>query len=222
MTSTPQNIAIIGGHGKIALLLTRLLADQGTQVTSFIRKAEQSADIEAAGGTPLVADVETLSAEDFAEHLTGQQAVVFAAGAGGGSADRTYAVDRDAAIAAVNAARSSGASRFVMLSYFGAGLDHGVPSDNDFFAYAEAKAAADAYLSGAPGLDWTIVAPSALTNDEGTGQIDAAADEAADVPRADVAAVIAAVLADPSTVGRTVSFNSGSTPITVAIAATAT
>ncbi len=221
MASTPQNIAIIGGHGKIALLLTRLLADQGSKVTSFIRKADQSSDIEAAGGVPLVADVETLSAEEFAEHLTGQQAVVFAAGAGGGSADRTYAVDRDAAIAAVNAARASGASRFVMLSYFGAGPDHGVPSDNDFFAYAEAKAAADAYLSGAPGLDWTIVSPSALTNDEGTDQIDAEATEATDVPRADVAAVIAAVLADPGTVGRMLSFNSGSTPITLAIAANA-
>ncbi len=222
MATTPQNIAIIGGHGKIALLLTRLLADQGSKVTSVIRKAEQSGDIEAAGGTPLVADAETLSPEDFAEHLTGQQAVVFAAGAGGGGgADRTYAVDRDAAIATVNAARTAGASRFVMLSYFGASPDHGVPSDNDFFAYAEAKAAADAYLSGAPGLDWTIVAPSALTNEEGTGTIDVEADEASDVPRADVAAVIAAVLADPSTVGRTVSFNSGSTPVVEAIAATA-
>ncbi len=40
MASTPQNIAIIGGHGKIALLLTRLLADQGSKVTSFIRKAD--------------------------------------------------------------------------------------------------------------------------------------------------------------------------------------
>lgn len=222
MAETPKHIAIIGGHGNIALLLTRILADQGSYVTSFIRKAEQSDDIEAAGGTPLVADVETLSPEDFAEHLTGQQAVVFAAGAGGGGgADRTYAVDRDAAIATINAARTSGANRFVMLSYFGAGPNHGVPSDNDFYPYAEAKAAADAYLSGAPGLDWTIVAPSALTNDEGTGEIDAAAEYASEVPRADVAAVIAAVLADPSTVGRTISFNSGSTPINVAIPATA-
>lgn len=219
MAQTPQNIALIGGHGKIALLLTRLLADQGTQVTSFIRTASQRADIEAAGGVPVVADVEALSPEDFAKHLAGQQAVVFAAGAGGGSAARTYAVDRDAAIAAVNAARSSGASRFVMISYFGAGPDHGVPSDNDFFAYAEAKAAADAYLSGAPGLDWTIVAPSALTDDEGTGRIDAQASEAADVPRADVAAVIAAVLTDPGTVGRTISFNAGSTPIAEAVTA---
>lgn len=220
MASTPQNIAVIGGHGKIALLLTRLLADQGSQVTSLIRKPEQSGDIEAAGGVPLIADIATLSAEEFAEHLRGHEAVVFAAGAGGGDVDRTYAVDRDAAIASVNAARASGANRFVMLSYFGAGPDHGVPADNDFFAYAEAKAAADAYLSGSPGLDWTIVAPSALTNDEGTGLIDAQAASAADVPRADVAAVIAAVLADPSIVGTTVSFNSGDVPIATALAAT--
>ncbi len=214
-----MQIAIVGGHGKIGLLLTQILADRGDHVTSIVRNPDHIADVESAGGRAKVADVEKLDAAQIADVLTGQQAVVWSAGAGGASPERTYAVDRDAAIATVDAARKSGASRFVMVSYFGAGPDHGVPADNAFFAYAEAKAAADEYLRGAPGLDWTVLGPSGLTDDPGTGTIDAAADEASQVSRADVAAVIAAVLHDPSTVGRTITFNAGDTPVDEAVAA---
>jgi hypothetical protein len=41
--------------------------------------------------------------------------------------------------------------------------------------------------------------------------------ESRTVPRADVAGVIAAVLADPSTIGRTIDFNSGDVPIAEAV-----
>lgn len=214
-----MRIAIVGGHGKIGLLLTRILADRGDDVTSIIRNPDHTAEVEAAGGAAKVADVEKLTPAEISDALAGQQAVVWSAGAGGGSPERTYAVDRDAAIATVDAARRAGASRFIMISYFGAGPDHGVPSDNAFFAYAEAKAAADAYLRGAPDLDWTVLGPSGLTDDEGTGLIDAETDEAAKVSRANVAAVIAAVLRDPSTAGRTITFNDGQTPIAEAITA---
>ena len=103
-----------------------------------------------------------------------------------------------------------------MVSYFGAGPDHGVDPGDGFYAYAEAKAAADAHLRGS-GLDYTILAPSALTLDEPTGRIDTTADAAASVSRADVAAVIAAAVLEPATIGRTIRFNAGSTPITEAI-----
>jgi saccharopine dehydrogenase-like NADP-dependent oxidoreductase len=53
-----ERIVIIGGHGKVALHLARLLAGRGDEATSVIRTAEQSSDIEAAGGTPVVLDVE--------------------------------------------------------------------------------------------------------------------------------------------------------------------
>ena len=58
----------------------------------------------------------------------------------------------------------------------------------------EAKAAADAHLR-ASALEWTIVAPSALTLHEPTGRIDPDASESGAVSRADVAAVVAAALA---------------------------
>lgn len=216
------NITIIGGHGKIALLLAPLLAERGGTVSSVIRKAEQSAEIEAAGATPVVADVEQLDREELAAVLRGQDAVVWSAGAGGGSAERTFAVDRDAAIRVMDAAQDAGAKRFVMVSYMGAGQDHGVPEDDDFYAYAQAKADADEHLR-ASGLDWTILGPGSLTLEEPTEQIEVVGDGSADgdhaVSRANVARVIAAVLADPSTIGRTIQFGDGRTPIGVAVTA---
>ncbi|MCW4386005.1 SDR family oxidoreductase [Salinibacterium sp. SYSU T00001] len=211
-----MRIAIVGGHGKVARLLTPLLINDGHGVSSIIRNPEQTADIEELGATPVVTDIEQLDVAGLANAFDGHDAIVWAAGAGGGNPPRTYAVDRDAAIRSFEAAERAGVNRYVMVSYFGAGPDHGVPEDEPFFAYAESKAQADEALRSS-GLDWTIVQPSGLSDDEGTGRIDVGADEADSVSREDVATVIAAVLADPSTAGRSIRFNRGDTPIGEAI-----
>lgn len=211
-------ILLIGGHGKVALLAEPLLVEAGHEVTAVIRNPEHETDIVATGATPLVADIETFDLARFTELVSGSDVVVWSAGAGGGAPERTYAVDRDAAIRSIDAASAAGVRRYVMVSYFGAGPDHGVDPDDGFFAYAEAKAAADAHLR-ASGLDWTILAPSALTLDDPTGRIDVDATESRSVPRGDVAAVIAATIADPATIGRTIPFNSGDVPIAEAMGA---
>src|SRR5690606_5669367 len=128
------------------------------------------------------------------------------AGAGGGNPDRTRAVDRDAAIRSMEAAERAGVSRYVMVSYFGSRPDHGVDPSHAFHAYAEAKAAADEHLRNT-GLAWTILGPSGLTLEAGTGKIDTEAADSGQVSRENVARVIAAVLADESTIGRTIRFN---------------
>lgn len=209
-------IILFGGHGKVALLLEPLLEARGDEVTAVIRNPEHADAVRAAGGQPLVADVEQLGVTELADLIRGHDAVVWSAGAGGGNPDRTYAVDRDAAVRTMAAAREAGVGRYVMVSYFNASPDHGVAPDNPFFAYAEAKAAADAHLRASE-LDWTVLGPSGLTLEEPRGAIDAGAREGATVARADVAAVIAATLADASTIGRTIVFNSGETPIADAI-----
>ncbi|OBG79257.1 MULTISPECIES: SDR family oxidoreductase [unclassified Mycobacterium] len=209
-------ILIIGGHGKVALQLARILTDRGDEVTSVFRNPEHSDDVAATGARPTVADIERLDTAALAELLGGHDAVVFSAGAGGGDPARTYAVDRDAAIRVVDAAERAGVRRFVMVSYFGAGPNHGVSPDNSFYAYAEAKAAADEHLR-ASGLDWTVLGPGKLTLDEPTGRITVGAQGKGEVSRADVAQVAAAVLADDSTIGRTIEFNNGETPIAEAL-----
>ncbi|MGB3485678.1 MAG: SDR family oxidoreductase [Mycobacterium sp.] len=207
-------IAVIGGHGKVALHLARALSADGHQVTSVFRNPDHSEEVAATGAQPLVADIESLGTDLLADLLAGHDAVVFTAGAGGGDPARTYAVDRDAAIRVIDAATQAAVPRFVMVSYFGAGPDHGVPEDNSFFPYAQAKAAADTHLR-ASRLQWTILGPGRLTLEAATGRI--ALDVAGEVSREDVALVAAATLADDSTIGRTIEFNSGDTPIAEAI-----
>src|ERR1700726_4268188 len=164
-------VIVIGGHGKVALQLARILTDCGDQVSSVFRNPDQSDDVAATGAKPVVADIEKLDTNALADLLTGHDAVVFSAGAGGGNPARTYAVDRDAAIRVIDAAARAGVKRFVMVSYFGAGPDHGVPQDNSFYPYAESKAAADAHLRGS-GLDWTGLGAGWLTFEPATGRIE--------------------------------------------------
>jgi uncharacterized protein YbjT (DUF2867 family) len=157
-----MDIALIGGHGKVALLAAPLLVEAGHTVHSVIRNPEH--------------------------------------------------------VASMDAAERVGATRYVMVSYFGASLDHGVPEDNPFHTYAEAKARADEHLRGT-GLDWTILGPSGLTLEEPTGRIDTGATESGTVSRGNVARTIVAALAAPGTVGKFITYNDGDQEIGEAFAA---
>ncbi len=204
-----SKVLIVGGHGKIALLATPHLVEAGHDVAGVIRKAEQSDDVRAAGAEPVVADVEQLSTDELVDLVKGYDTVVWSAGAGGGSPERTYSVDRDAAIRTIDAAAQGSPSRFVMVSYFGAGPDHGVDPDSDFYAYAEAKTAADLHLADAA-VTSTILRPSSLTDENGTGGIEVGDDvSASQVSRATVARVIAAVVDAAPTDDSILPFNDG-------------
>lgn len=208
-----SRIAILGGHGKVALLLAPILVADGHEVTSIFRNPDHEAEVAATGAHPVVADIEHLDTSAIKDLLEMHDVAIWTAGAGGGSAERTFAVDRDAAIRTIDAARDAKVSRYIQVSYKGASPDHGVPEDNSFFAYAEAKGAADEHLR-ASGLDWTILGPSALTLEPGTGRIEVGAElESGEVPREDVAAVAAACIRKPSTIRQFVEFNTGETPI---------
>ncbi len=211
-----SRILLIGGHGKVALLLEPLLVAAGHHVTAVVRNPAHEADVAATGATPLVADIGRFDLDQLTSLESGNDVVIWSAGAGGGSAERTYAVDRDAAIRSIDAAVAARVPRYLMVSYFGARPDHGVDPADSFYAYAEAKAAADAHLRESP-LDWTILAPSALTLDAPTGRIDVDADTSLSVARADVAAVVAVSVDEPATSRRTVRFNTGDVPIAEAL-----
>jgi uncharacterized protein YbjT (DUF2867 family) len=214
-----MRIVVIGGHGKVARLLTPVLRERGHRVTAVVRNPDHAADVEADGAEARVFDIERADVDAIAEVLAGHHAVVWSAGAGGGDPARTYAVDRDAAIRSMRAADQAGVRRYVMVSYFGAGPDHGVPQDNAFHPYADAKTAADAELA-ASDLDWTILRPSRLTTGEPSRRIQTPRSGArkGSVSRADVALVVAETLERPGLVGATVEFNSGEVPVADALA----
>ena len=212
-----SRIIVFGGHGRIALLLAPHLVARGDEVTSVIRNPDHVAEVEQTGAHALVADVETLSTAELTKIIRGHDAVAWSAGAGGGSRERTYAVDRDAAIRTMDAAGGADAQRYVMVSWIGSKADHGVPEDADFFPYADAKWAADEHLR-ATDLDGTILGPGTLTFDDPTGRIVLDPEGRGEVSRADVAAVIAETLGNPSTFGRTIRFGNGTAGSAVPIA----
>jgi len=215
-----MRIVIAGGHGKIALILERLLAQRGDSVAGLIRTPRQAEDLEAAGAEPVVVDLEKASVDEVAEHVRGADAVVFAAGAGPGSgAARKETVDRDAAILLADAAEAAGVDRYVMIS--GMAADPRATADDPVFeAYLRAKGAADEAIRARAALSSTIVRPGSLTNEAGTGRVTIGESTGrGSVPREDVAAVLVAVLDEPRTAGQTFELISGQTPVTEAVAA---
>ncbi|MDN4639163.1 SDR family oxidoreductase [Agreia sp. PsM10] len=191
-----MRIAIAGGHGKIALILQKLLSDAGHEAVGLIRNPEQAGDLLVAGGIPVVLDLEQVSAETLAADLAGVDAVVFAAGAGPDSgAARKLTVDRDAAVLLADAAVIAGIRRYVMISAMSA--DSFEPDSDDVFqVYLRAKSEADSAVRQRD-LDWTIIRPGGLTDDPGTGLVHLAESTGrGSIPRADVAALVYCSLVD--------------------------
>jgi uncharacterized protein YbjT (DUF2867 family) len=213
-----SRVLLIGGHGKVARLLTPLLAGDGHVVTALIRDPAQADAVASDGATPRVFDIEHAGTDAIADVVAGHDAVVWSAGAGGGDPGRTYAVDRDAAVRSMDAALQARVHRYLMVSYITAGRDQDLAPDDPFFPYAQAKAAADAHLRGSA-LDWTILGPGRLTLDAPSGRIALDPGRAhGATARANVARVIAAALVTPATIGRTLDFVDGDTPIEQAVA----
>ena len=214
-----MRVVIAGGHGKIALLLERLLAGRGDQAVGLIRNPAQAADVRAAGAEAILCDLETATADDVTGLVAGADAVVFAAGAGPGStAGRKDTVDRAASVLMAGAAERAGVRRFVQISSMGAGAPPQPGRGEVWTAYIEAKTAAEDDLR-ARDLDWTIVRPGGLTDDPATGRIRLAPPPLppGTIPRADVAAVIAALLDHPGTRHRTLELTGGPTPLDPAV-----
>ncbi|GAA0466508.1 NAD(P)H-binding protein [Streptomyces stramineus] len=214
-----MRIVIAGGHGQIALRLERLLAGRGDEVAGIIRRPEQAGDLLAAGAEPVVCDLESASVEDVVRHLESADAAVFAAGAGPGSGiERKDSVDRAAASLFADAAEAAGVRRFVVVSSMGADREPPEGTDPVFAAYLRAKAAADADVMARAGLDWTILRPGSLTDEPGTGLVTLAESTGRGaVPRDDVAAALAALLAEPGTAGLTLELVGGDTPVEKAV-----
>lgn len=215
-----MRVAVAGGHGQVARRLLRLLAARGDHAVGLVRNPDHVADLEADGAEAVVRDLER---DDPADALAGADAVVFAAGAGPGSGpERKATMDLGGAVKLIDAARSRGVDRYVMVSSQGAHDAESVAADSPMWPYLAAKHEADATLA-ASGLDFTIVRPGSLTDEPGTGRVALSTQSGGRgrVSRDDVAATLAAVLDDRGTIGVTFELFEGDTPIAEAVAALA-
>jgi uncharacterized protein YbjT (DUF2867 family) len=211
-----MDVVVLGGHGQVAMQLLALLAGRGDRARGIIRNPDHADDLRAIGAEPLVGDVES---ESITPLVADADAVVMAAGAGPGSGpERKRTVDYGGAVSLIDAAKANRVTRYAIVSSMGAGNpDAGA---GPMHAYLQAKADAESALRDS-GLDFTIVRPGGLTDDAGTGRVQAAPSlgRGGSITRADTAAVLLAVLDTPSTIGQTFEVLEGETPIAEAIAA---
>jgi uncharacterized protein YbjT (DUF2867 family) len=208
------DVVVAGGHGKVGLRLLRLLAERGDRARGLVRNPDHAGDIEAVGTEAVVADLER---EDITEAVAGADAVVFSAGAGPGSGpERKRTMDYGGAVKLIDAAKANGISRYVIVSAMG--VEHPERWSDQMRPYYEAKADADAALQQS-GLDYTVVRPGGLTDETGTGRIDAAPelDRSGRIPRDDVAATLLATLDAPNTIAKAFDVLTGETPIEDAV-----
>ena len=190
-------------------------------MTSLVRNPDHRADIERAGGTPVLIDLEATTVDALVPVIRGADAVVFAAGAGPGSGvARKDTVDRAAAVLLADAAQAAGVRRYVLVSSTGVDDPPRPGTDEVWAAYLTAKKAAEEAIRDS-GLDWTILRPGSLTDQPGTGRVLLAPPPVGrgDVTRDDTAAVLVALLDTPATAGRILELRAGDTGVSDAVTA---
>ena len=217
-----MRVAVAGAHGQVARRLGRLLTARGDTVVGIVRNPGHTADLEADGVTPVVLDLESAPVDEVADAVRGADAVVFAAGAGPGSgAERKHSVDHRAAVLLADAAERAGVRRYVLVSSMGVEQARkGTPRGMDpvFAVYLQAKLRAEDQILPRPALDTVIVRPGGLTDEPGTGRVTLGHGlEFGEVPRDDVAAVLAEILRTGAK-DDVVELVGGDTPIDAALA----
>jgi len=209
MSTDKQNILVAGANGTTGRIIIDLLKNSATyQPIAMVRKEEQKEHFEKENVKTILADLE----EDLSEAVKNADKVIFAAGSKG---KNLIGVDQEGAKRLTDAAKNAGAGKFVMLSAMG--TDD--PSRNkDLKAYLEAKKNADDYLR-ASSLNFCIVRPGHLTDDEGTGKIQLKEkfENPGKITRADVAKTLVEVLEDGVMQNQVFEILAGEVPIEKAV-----
>ncbi len=212
-----MRVFLIGAAGGVGRRLTPLLVAAGDHVTGMHRSPDQAAAVAASGAVPVAGDLIADTPEALAARMEGHDAVVFSAGAHGTGTDRTTLIDGEGVTKAAAAAALAGVRRLVLVSAFPEAGRGGEPREG-FEHYMRTKKAADIHLA-ATDLDWVIVRPGHLTDAPGDGRVTAGvAVPYGEVPRDDVAALLAAVLHRPDLGRIIIELVDGPTPAEEAVA----
>ncbi|WP_053218810.1 SDR family oxidoreductase [Virgibacillus senegalensis] len=213
-----MKVLVVGANGQIGKHLVKILQNKDSlKAKAMIRKQEQASFFEDLGAETAVVDLEQ-NTESIAKAAEGVDAIVFTAGSGPHTGkDKTIMIDLDGAVKTIEAAKTAGVKRFIMISSFDTTREAIQAAPSSFAPYVAAKHYADEWLKNT-NLDYTIIHPGALTNEQGTGEVKAATEvERGEIPREDVAGVIAATLENDSTIGKEFQVVGGSTTIKEAV-----
>ena len=210
-----MKVLVVGANGTTGKQVVEKVANSKQhEAYAMIRDEKQADALKKLGANVVLADLE----QDVSDALRGMDAVIFAAGSGGNTGDeKTIAVDQNGAKNIIDEAKNQGVKRFVMLSSMGTDAPEQGPEGLQL--YLRAKAIADEYLKQS-NLQYTIVRPGTLSNDQATGKIDInndIEDKSQTIPRADVATVLVECLNEEATIGKTFEILAGETEIEKAI-----
>ncbi|MGG0479748.1 SDR family oxidoreductase [Priestia megaterium] len=210
-----MKVLVVGANGTTGKQVVEKVANSKQhEAYAMIRDEKQADALKKLGANVVLGDLE----QDVSDALRGMDAVIFAAGSGGNTGDeKTIAVDQNGAKNIIDEAKNQGVKRFVMLSSMGTDAPEQGPEGLQL--YLRAKAIADEYLKQS-NLQYTIVRPGTLSNDQATGKIDInndIEDKSQTIPRADVATVLVECLNEEATIGKTFELLAGETEIEQAI-----
>jgi uncharacterized protein YbjT (DUF2867 family) len=213
---TPPRTLILGATGAVGGRLAGLLVERGAEVTGLVRTRDQEKSLEDRGIRSILGDLSTLTIDDLAAAFVGQDVVVYSAGSNGGDRDVTDAIDGDGVDRAATAAERAGVRRFVLVSVMPESWrERDLEDDVEY--YFAVKKRAEVALTGRD-LDWLILRPSLLTDDEGQGRISLGpAQLHRSISREDVAATLAEIVHQPGLRRRILEVDQGETPIVEAV-----
>ncbi|MBP1970571.1 uncharacterized protein YbjT (DUF2867 family) [Virgibacillus natechei] len=213
-----MKVLVVGANGQIGKQLVKFIQESDNlEARTMIRKQEQASFFEDLGAETALVDLED-DIDAIAKAADGVDAVVFTAGSGGHTGkDKTIMIDLDGAVKTIEAAKTAGVKRFIMISSFDTTRKAIQEANENFAPYVVAKHYADEWLK-ATDLDYTIIHPGFLTNDEGTGMINAAPEVKSDeVPREDIARAILASLENDKSIGKEFQVVKGTTTVKEAV-----
>jgi uncharacterized protein YbjT (DUF2867 family) len=212
-----MKVFLIGAAGGVGTRLSRLLTESGVQVTGMHRSLRQFEGVAETGATPLIGDLVTDPVAKLATWMAGHDAVVFSAGAHGTGIDQTSLIDGRGLEKAAAAAEAAAVARFVLVSALPEAGRTGERGER-FEHYLKVKKSTEVHLIGTD-LDWLILRPGGLHDEPGSGLV-TAGPAVLDGPtgRDNVAAFIAAVLAEPLLSREIIELTDGEVPVAEAVA----
>lgn len=219
-----MKILILGSNGGVASKISQILKDNKADFTASVRDENKLDDLKNQGMDVKLIDVVKDSIDDLAKSFEGYDKILFSVGAGGkGVAENTVRVDLDGAVKTMIAARKAGVSQYYMISTWDSSRK-AVDNPNDpIKTYTICKHYADLYLTELSGLTYTIIHPSALSDDEGKGSIEVTDTHSTSVAvnqsisRSDVASFVSKLLLTDGLKNQSIQIASGDIDIDEAI-----